>query len=263
MQYPNRSWTYGLFFTFLCGFLFIQMPSTVHAQTGFQTLQMQYGRVVSAYSSQDYDLKREFQSRNLAYPPQEIFLRAFKKEGTLELWVRDWQQGYVKFKEYTVCASSGLLGPKRIKGDKQVPEGFYYINRFNPRSTYYLSLGINYPNESDRILGYNPIASLGGDIYIHGDCKTVGCLPLTNDKMEEVYWLSVLAKESGQYRIPVHIFPYKFNNLNFDQKERDKYKFNRKVLALWDNLQRGYEIFEYHKRVPIVYVTGNGYYDYR
>ncbi len=55
------------------------------------------------------------------------------------------------FKTYKVCALAGTLGPKRMEGDYQVPEGFYYINEFNPQSNYYLSLGINYPNESDKV----------------------------------------------------------------------------------------------------------------
>ena len=47
---------------------------------------------------------------------------------------------------------SGTTGPKRAEGDYQVPEGFYYINEFNPNSKYHLSLGLNYPNASDKIL---------------------------------------------------------------------------------------------------------------
>ncbi len=49
---------------------------------------------------------------------------------------------------------AGTLGPKTNAGsDYQVPEGFYYINEFNPKSSFHLSLGLNYPNASDRILG--------------------------------------------------------------------------------------------------------------
>ncbi len=48
---------------------------------------------------------------------------------------------------------AGTLGPKRMQGDYKVPEGFYYINEFNPKSSFHLSLGLNYPNASDRILG--------------------------------------------------------------------------------------------------------------
>ena len=52
---------------------------------------------------------------------------------------------------YPICAGSGDLGPKRERGDGQVPEGLYEIDRFNPTSRYHLSLRVNYPNLSDRL----------------------------------------------------------------------------------------------------------------
>src|SRR5690606_11025729 len=94
-------------------------------------------------------------------------------------------------KTYPVCSSSGLPGPKRKKGDRQTPEGFYHIDRFNPQSAFHLSLGINYPNSSDKILGHS---DPGGDIFIHGSCVTIGCVPLTDDLIKEVYVLAVEAK---------------------------------------------------------------------
>jgi murein L,D-transpeptidase YafK len=167
------------------------------------------------------------------------------------------EQGiYAKFKEYTICTSSGKLGPKRIQGDGQVPEGFYYINKFNPVSSFYLSLGINYPNDSDRIFGgYNP---LGGDIYIHGDCKSVGCLPLTNEKMKEVYWLAVMACNNGQYRPPVHIFPMRFSNTELYMREYAK--ATTSTQRLWENIKLGYDYFEANRTLPPIWVGGDGYY---
>ena len=65
---------------------------------------------------------------------------------------------------------------------------------------------VDYPNQSDRILGH--LGNLGGDIYVHGECVTIGCIPLQNEPIKEIYWLSVLTKgEGGQ--IPIHIFPFK------------------------------------------------------
>ncbi|MBC7451384.1 MAG: hypothetical protein H7259_07840, partial [Cytophagales bacterium] len=52
-------------------------------------------------------------------------------------------------KTYSICSASGTSGPKRKQGDNQVPEGVYYIDRFNPASNFHLSLGLNYPNTSD------------------------------------------------------------------------------------------------------------------
>ncbi len=97
-----------------------------------------------------------------------------------------------------------------MAGDYQVPEGFYYINEFNPRSLYHLSLGLNYPNASDRMLC--DMSQPGGDIYIHGSCVTTGCIPITDGQIEELYVLAAHAKDMGQDFIPVHIFPVNFSN---------------------------------------------------
>ena len=68
-----------------------------------------------------------------------------------------------------------------------MPEGFYELDWFNPQSNFFLSLHINYPNASDRILGSrkNP----GGDIFLHGSCASIGCIPITDDGIKEVIGL--------------------------------------------------------------------------
>ena len=81
-------------------------------------------------------------------------------------------------------------------GDGRTPEGVYEIDRRNPQSQFYLSLGISYPNEKDiaeaKALGVDP----GGDIFIHGRPKkyqsdlidwTLGCIAVTNREMREIY----------------------------------------------------------------------------
>lgn len=116
---------------------------------------------------------------------------------------------YKKLITYKICAKSGHLGPKRRQGDRQVPEGFYHINHFNPNSNYHLSLMINYPNASDKIKSQAP--NPGGNICIHGSCVTIGCLPMTRSKKYI----------STPYR---HInpdkkrFPCTFSPSNFHQK---------------------------------------------
>ncbi len=97
---------------------------------------------------------------------------------------------------YDVALGGNPVGDKKVEGDGKTPEGLYYINRRNPRSTYYLSLGISYPNDEDRAeataLGKEP----GGDIFIHGrDGKnrgrgkdwTVGCIAVKDAEMEQIY----------------------------------------------------------------------------
>ena len=94
----------------------------------------------------------------------------------------------------------------------------------------------------------------GSDIYIHGGCFTVGCIPLTDDKIKEVYLLAVIAKNCGQNNIPVNIFPFKMNERNmkiYSEKFPEQLEF-------WQSLQKGYLAFENKKTLPkIARVYGN------
>ena len=79
-------------------------------------------------------------------------------------------------------------------------------------TVYHLSLGINYPNASDRILSDSE--KPGGSIYIHGHCVSTGCIPISDEPIEELYVIAGAAKSRGQEFIPVHIFPIKYNVKN-------------------------------------------------
>jgi murein L,D-transpeptidase YafK len=174
-------------------------------------LQKNFPKVNQAITNRLDSLQLECAQKQIGWPIQQIYLRSFKENNLIEVWVKDDLQKQYKFLKFlTVCSKNGKLGPKRKEGDKQVPEGFYIVDRFNPNSNYHLSLGISYPNVSDRIL--SDAVKPGGDIYIHGDCVSVGCLAINDIQIEDLYVLSVVAKASGQEFIPVHIFPGRFND---------------------------------------------------
>jgi murein L,D-transpeptidase YafK len=125
-----------------------------------------------------------------------------------------------------------------------VPEGFYHINHFNAESFYHLSMGINYPNAADRF--HADKKHPGGAIYIHGACVTIGCIPLTDEKIEEVYLLALEARNNGQKHLPVHIFPFEMNNKNLEKYS----KLYPSQQTFWQNLKIGYDYFELHKKIP-------------
>lgn len=204
-------------------------------------------------------LMKQFQARGLVWPAKYIYLRSFKYDSELELWVKNKPaEKYKLFKTYKICALAGSLGPKRMAGDYQVPEGFYYINEFNPRSLYHLSLGLNYPNESDKMLC--DLSQPGGDIYIHGSCVTTGCIPITDDQIEELYILAAHAKDLGQDFIPVHIFPVNFRT------PRSVAYLNRYLQTFTEyggferSMKNAFYYFEKNRQVPIVLVNGKGEY---
>lgn len=227
-------------------------------ESPFLAQQLQFSRVRKARHTQEAELQRLFAERGIQYPSAEIFLRAFKRERVLELWARDAATGrFAKLTDYPICALSGELGPKRKQGDQQVPEGFYSIEAFNPWSQYHLSLGIDYPNRADRMRGTG--ARLGGDIFIHGDCKTIGCLPVTDDKIEELYWIAVQARAAGQRAIPVHIFPGRMDETGM--QVLDRYAAGNPALtAFWGELKKGYDYFEAARILPRVRIDEDGHY---
>lgn len=224
----------------------------VSAQT-FKATQQKAARVKSAYTEKWEDLKSDLKKKGIK-ENFELFMRFFKEDKVVEVWLKSIGENEFKlFKTYSICASSGELGPKRKQGDGQVPEGFYSIAVFNPYSSYHLSLGLNYPNASDRIIG---TGNLGGDIMIHGSCVTIGCMPLTDTYIKEVYILCVEARNNGQQTIPVHIFPTKMN----EKRMAFLSETNSKHLDFWKNLQIGYNYFEQKKQLPKVLVDKTGKY---
>lgn len=198
-----------------------------------------------------------FHKKGIDQSSISLFIRAFKSEELLEVWGRRGAgQPFERWKVYPFCANSGSLGPKRKEGDRQIPEGFYEVNRFNPKSKFYLSMGLDYPNAADQILA-DP-RSPGSDIFIHGGCETVGCIPLTDDKIKELYVLAQKVRESGGGPIPVHLFPFKMSQKNL----KKHLKHHPEYQAFWQQLQTGYLYFEKNKELPVFSILSNGAYHF-
>jgi murein L,D-transpeptidase YafK len=188
----------------------------------------------------------------LSSPVPRIVFVAYKYEDVLEAHgAADDDAPFVKLASWPVLAASGGLGPKRREGDRQVPEGLFHIDRFNPRSSYYLSLGINYPNDSDRILGHPETP--GGDIFIHGDQLSIGCLAMGDAAIEEIYTLAEDARRAGQSRIPVLIFPFRPGSSPLEPPSAD-------AKRLWESLALAHEVWEAAKRPPKFSIGQDGAY---
>lgn len=234
-------------------FLLLIMTSPLLAQQNFKQQQQTFERVKTAYAGKWGDLQNELKKQGLQ-DGFKLYIVAYKSEGKLELWLKGKQKtNYSLFKTYDFSAHSGTLGPKVKEGDGQTPEGFYIINAFNPVSNFYLSLGVSYPNQLDiQRSGKN---KPGGDIYIHGNQVTIGCIPLTDDKIKEVYIMAVEARNGGQKEIPVHIFPFKMTKGNIDQQVA---RFPQQKI-FWANLKPGYDYFERYKKPPVMKIISGGY----
>ncbi len=194
-------------------------------------------------------LKTELASKGLQYGAP-IFIRLFKKSRTLELWLQTDSGLFKKFKDYEICAYSGDLGPKLFEGDKQSPEGFYFVNarRLNPWSDYHLAFNIGFPNAYDRYYKRS-----GSALMIHGKCLSIGCYAITDERMNEVYALASAALENGQAFFRVHAFPFKL-----ERSELAEHRFEP-WYDFWVNLKEGYDFFNRYQRPPNVTVENGKY----
>jgi murein L,D-transpeptidase YafK len=229
------------------------------SQMAFEESPKRYFKAMSPFAKVEDSLKAEFKEKGLEWPAKYMYLRAFKAERQLEVWVKsDYAEAFQLFKVYKVCATSGTFGPKRKEGDKQIPEGFYYINEFNPNSNYHLALGLNYPNASDAILSDHQ--KPGGDIYIHGNCVTIGCLPITDSLIEQVYHMASVVKEQGQDFIPVHIYPLRYDNPKSQEQFIYRTKAKQDVQQFAKSIRDAYEYFEDTHQLPAIMVNSKGGY---
>ena len=180
-----------------------------------------------------------------------IFIRIFKSEALLEVWIKPKSNDrYIIFKNYPICAFSGDLGPKLKEGDGQAVEGFYRVkkNQLNPNSRFHLSFNLGYPNRYDK--SHN---RTGSYLMVHGNCVSIGCYAMTDEKIEEIYTLVDKALQKSQKYIQVHAFPFRMSKINMAKySENSWYDF-------WANLKDGYDYFEDQRLPPHIKVKKRRY----
>ena len=221
-----------------------------------------------------------------------VFIRIFKEEKELEVWVKPGQK-FKLFRTYPICKFSGELGPKLREGDGQSPEGFYRVEarQMHPTSRYHLAFNIGFPNEYDRFH-----KRTGSFLMVHGNCVSVGCYAMTDDTIKEIYTLTdqaLLALEAeekkrkeaqtkkskpikpdkdssdtsvepeGKHKpeinpihFQVHIFPFRMTVANMKKHAKNPW------FKFWENLKEGYDAFEKSK-FPTVTGMDKGIYIFK
>lgn len=196
-------------------------------------------RVAEARLRRSSDLEAMAARAGVTLPLGQVYLRAFKQERVLELWGGSPGAPLRLVRTYPFCAASGELGPKRREGDLQVPEGLYEVTEFNPRSSYHLSMKVGYPNASDRLRGHRP--ALGGLIYVHGSCASIGCIAIRDLPIEEVYLLTQSARTRP---IRIDLYPMRLTDEALEAAKGSPHE------ALWRELAPAYRSFEAARRPP-------------
>ena len=215
-------------------------------------------RVKLAREAQGKAIAQKFKDAGLPYPARESFIRWLKREAVVELWAREDRGKLHLIASYEILAASGGPGPKRREGDRQVPEGFYEIDRFNPESRFHLSLGVNYPNASDRIL--SDAARPGGDIFIHGKDVSIGCAPIGDAGIEQLYLAALDTRARSDAPIFVHIFPARMQGAEWTAFAAAQTARDPALARFWAQLQPAYDAFERDRLVPAFTVAPDGSY---
>jgi hypothetical protein len=102
----------------------------------------------------------------------------------------------------------------------------------------------------------------GGDIYIHGSCVTVGCIPVNDQQIEEIYILAAHAKNAGQDFIPVHIFPIRYSNKRSVDYLGQLTKTDGQLKTFAETLEQVYDHFEVTRQLPVIMTNNSGSYVY-
>ncbi len=225
----------------------VREPTTWLADLGWSGTQ----RVAHAKSARQATVNELFEKAGASWPPKDVLYRIFKQEREFEVWAGDGESELKLIGTYGICAASGDLGPKRKEGDYQVPEGFYKIGYFYPTSSYYLAAQVNYPNQSDKIRGDKKAP--GSDILIHGRCASIGCISMTDERVEEIYLVGWAAFLAGKPTI-IHSFPSRdIDKLEGDPKHAQHHDF-------WREIEPGMRAFDESHRIPNVRIEPDGRY---
>lgn len=178
-----------------------------------------------------------------------IFIRIFKQSRELEVWA-EWNDRFHLFRTYQICDYSGALGPKLREGYHQSPEGFYFVTpeRLNPVSQFHLSFNLGFPNQYDR--AHRRTSSY---LMVHGNCVSVGCYAMTDEKIEEIFTLANAAFRNGQKFFRVHVFPFRMTEETMEAARESKW------YAFWRNLKEGFDSFERTRRPPDAIVHNKRY----
>jgi len=160
--------------------------------------------------------------------PKKLTLIGLKYEKVLEVWGEERGKKEL-IVTYPFTAFSGMLGPKFKEGDRQIPEGIYGISHLNANSKFHLAQRLNYPNNFDKKMAKKEHRDkLGGDIMIHGSNRSIGCIPIGDDNIEELYFL---VQKVGMKQVKVILSPIDFRRTTVNITKKNKHPWLKELYA--------------------------------
>lgn len=233
--YPLASNTWRVLQGFLPSRLAVPSESSLPVFGLASTPSTSHSRAVVDATSQKLESRLASLDLSLGDP---VFLRVFKEERELEVWMKaEKEPHFTLFRVYRIRDISGKSGPKLREGDRQAPEGFYYVgaSRLRPDTRHHLAIDLGFPNNFDRAK-----ERTGSDIMIRAGGGSSGSFVLSEADINEVYTLAEAALREGQAFFRIHCFPFRMT----DQRMEREWKRQPKWISFWVNLKEGYDFFE-------------------
>ncbi len=179
-----------------------------------------------------------------------ILVRVFKEESELEVWKQDTTGQFQLLKVYPICRWSGELGPKKVQGDRQAPEGFYSITpglmnpefQLLPRHQYRLPQRLRQSQQLQRRVPDDPRRLL-----------VAGCYAMTDEQIGEIYSLARESFLGGQKEFQIQAYPFRLTAANLARHRTNP------NMPFWKMLKEGNDHFEVTHLEPKVDVCERHY----
>jgi murein L,D-transpeptidase YafK len=219
-------------------------------------------------------LGRALRDKGMPFTGLEIYIQVFKKEEEVHVFAREGGEDspFARLKILPVARSPFTYppngdperaGPKTVRGDCKVPEGCYRITWQNKWSTFYLGYLLSYPHDGDRIRRnyWEAGSRSGGAIVLHGSDATIGCIPIGDAGIEELFLLLNKNWSAHYGHGTIHIFPCRFGVPKNERILRRYGNARRELVPFWESLRPIYRYFEQNRLIPLVrFDESTGYY---
>ncbi len=230
-------------------------------------------------------MKEKCEEIGIKYPPNFVLYRAFKHEKEFEIWAGNNRTDTLKLlATIPICAVDNIPGPKLQRGDGKTPEGYYNCSMMYGSSYGFMWIKLNYSEidnfgvpqngssfklfadypyqiDKNRTRKHVGAVSPGGEICLHGNCVTAGCISFENRNFLPVFLTSAHHNKKYYGHPKIHIFPFRFTQeLKIQQSKKVTSNMKSEdLINFWDDIELGYKLFnKTHKAIKVTF-SGNKY----
>jgi murein L,D-transpeptidase YafK len=174
----------------------------------------------------------------------EGFYRVVNYQPYSSFGIKMEQKDYPQYKTKTVAVSMGIDYPNLLD-----------IYREKPRISNKKFKEISHWHKHNKKLDSNNWnaalpwqlrgSSVGEDIFLHGNCMSIGCVSFNDNDFLEIFSLSD-PRQKGE--IQVQIYPCNFMNEQCKTQLNKLSESNQKLRSFWGSLEKGLSMFNQSKR---------------